>query len=148
MKHEPEQSSAKVARAEYSPRNLRDLEPHYSRHVAAMTAEGLHAKSDIAAELAARDAQIEALRAALAPFALRYEGQEDDRDVLRCQFSCGTFRRAAKAMIDSSRAGGTKVRQSVELFLDLLGVVVLVFALGLGITALGDAFFGGPRRKP
>ena len=28
---------------------------HYVRHVAAMTAEGLHAKSDIAAELGARD---------------------------------------------------------------------------------------------
>lgn len=37
------------------------LEPHYSRHVSAMTSEGLHAKSDIAAELAFRDLEIDRL---------------------------------------------------------------------------------------
>ncbi len=35
---------------------------YYSRHVRAMTAEGLQSKSDIAAELAWRDAEIERLR--------------------------------------------------------------------------------------
>ena len=35
---------------------------YYSRHVSAMTEEGLHAKSDIAAELAHRDIQIDRLR--------------------------------------------------------------------------------------
>lgn len=35
---------------------------YYSRHVSAMTAEGLHAKSDIAGELAHRDIQIDRLR--------------------------------------------------------------------------------------
>ena len=35
---------------------------HYLRHVEAMTAEGLHAKSAIAGELAARDIEIERLR--------------------------------------------------------------------------------------
>jgi hypothetical protein len=39
----------------YAKRDLPSLEPHYSAHVAAMTAEGLHSKSDIAAELAYRD---------------------------------------------------------------------------------------------
>ena len=39
---------------------------YYCRHVSAMTEEGLHAKSDIAAELAWRDMQIDRLRAALA----------------------------------------------------------------------------------
>ena len=39
---------------------------HYIKHVMAMTEEGLHRKSDIAAELAHRDIQIEALRAAVA----------------------------------------------------------------------------------
>ena len=39
-----------------------NLEPHYSRHVSAMTTEGLHEKADIAAELAFRDAQIDKLR--------------------------------------------------------------------------------------
>ena len=39
---------------------------HYTNHVSAMTTEGLHAKSAIAAELAHRDIEIERLRAALA----------------------------------------------------------------------------------
>jgi len=41
----------------------RDIElqcNYYTRHVMAMTAEGLHSKSDIAAELAHRDIQLEA----------------------------------------------------------------------------------------
>ena len=38
---------------------------YYSRHVMAMTAEKLHAKSDIAAELAFRDAEIDRLSAAV-----------------------------------------------------------------------------------
>ena len=42
------------------------LEPYYSRHVAAMTSEGLHAKSDIAAELAWRDQRCQRLEDALA----------------------------------------------------------------------------------
>lgn len=41
------------------------LEPHYCRHVAAMTAEGLHSKADIAAQLALRDTVIVELVAAL-----------------------------------------------------------------------------------
>ena len=39
----------------------RDLEPWFSKHMMAMTAEGLHAKSEIAVELARRDALIEDL---------------------------------------------------------------------------------------
>lgn len=39
---------------------------HYINHVSAMTTEGLHIKSAIAAELAHRDSEIERLRAALA----------------------------------------------------------------------------------
>jgi hypothetical protein len=38
---------------------------YYIRHVGAMTSEGLHAKSDIAAELAWRDMQIDRLAQAL-----------------------------------------------------------------------------------
>ncbi len=34
-------------------------EPHYSKHVNAMTAEGLHDKGEIALELAIRDQMIE-----------------------------------------------------------------------------------------
>lgn len=47
----------------YAPRDPVTLEPHYSAHVAAMTSEGLHAKSLIAAELAWRDQEIARLQA-------------------------------------------------------------------------------------
>jgi len=46
--------------------SLPSLEPHYSRHVRAMTVENLRSKSDIAAELAYRDQYAEELRTALA----------------------------------------------------------------------------------
>lgn len=36
-----------------------DLEPHYCRHISAMTTENLHNKADIAIQLAWRDLQIE-----------------------------------------------------------------------------------------
>ena len=39
----------------YGKRNRRKLGEYYARHVMAMTAEGLHEKADIAAELAWRD---------------------------------------------------------------------------------------------
>ncbi|GAA0517592.1 hypothetical protein GCM10009414_29010 [Tatumella terrea] len=46
---------------QYAERDIMDLDisgNHYSRHISAMTREGLHSKSDIAAELAWRDARI------------------------------------------------------------------------------------------
>lgn len=45
----------------YPKLRLEHLEPHYSRHVSHMTSEGLHSKSDIAAQLAWRDGRLEAL---------------------------------------------------------------------------------------
>lgn len=42
----------------YAKRNLRDLGVFYPQHMDAMTEEGLHDKSDIAAELAFRDKEI------------------------------------------------------------------------------------------
>lgn len=50
----------------YAERNPCELEPHYKAHVIAMTREGLHDKSEIAAELAWRDQQIAELRTQLA----------------------------------------------------------------------------------
>lgn len=38
-----------------------DVEPHFTKHVAAMTSEGLHSKHDIAVQLAWRDQEIERL---------------------------------------------------------------------------------------
>ncbi len=49
----------------YADRKPWDLEPHYARHMNAMTAEGLHEKSAIAEELAFRDQVIEAAEATL-----------------------------------------------------------------------------------
>lgn len=46
----------------YSRRDPISLGEHYTRHVAAMTEEDLRAKSDIAAELAWRDTEIERLQ--------------------------------------------------------------------------------------
>ena len=50
----------------YAKRDPESQGIHYENHVSAMTTEGLHAKSAIAAELAHRDIEIERLRAALA----------------------------------------------------------------------------------
>ncbi len=50
----------------YAKRDPEAQGTHYENHVYAMTTEGLHAKSAIAAELAHRDIEIERLRAALA----------------------------------------------------------------------------------
>lgn len=51
----------------YPEQNPMQLEPHFSRHMLAMTAEGLHDKAAIAEQLAYRDQQIEVLRAAVEP---------------------------------------------------------------------------------
>lgn len=45
----------------YADRECDELEPFYTDHVCAMTGEQLHAKSDIAAELAYRDKKIQEL---------------------------------------------------------------------------------------
>lgn len=50
----------------YAERDAYELDKagnYYCRHVSAMTGEGLHSKSDIAAELGWRDMQIDALLA-------------------------------------------------------------------------------------
>lgn len=46
----------------YAKRNHRRLDPYFSQHMDAMTGEGLHEKSEIAAELAYRDMEIARLR--------------------------------------------------------------------------------------
>lgn len=44
--------------SEYAERDIIEQEDYYVRHINAMTKEGLHSKSDIAAELAHRDISI------------------------------------------------------------------------------------------
>jgi hypothetical protein len=46
----------------YSETDPRKVEPHFSKHMNAMTAESLESKGDIAIELAVRDTEIERLR--------------------------------------------------------------------------------------
>lgn len=46
----------------YAERDIIEQGDYYFRHASAMTGEGLHSKSDIAAELAHRDIQIDRLR--------------------------------------------------------------------------------------
>lgn len=46
----------------YETRDIENLEPFYTQHVSAMTGEGLHDKSAIAAELAWRDMLINQLK--------------------------------------------------------------------------------------
>ena len=59
---------------------------HYINHVSAMTTEGLHAESAIAAELAHRDIEIERLRAALvAPAEAAAPAQAQDNDEAKAQ---------------------------------------------------------------
>ena len=50
----------------YTERDIIEQGDYYSRHTSAMTSEGLHSKSDIAAELAHRDIEIERLQALVA----------------------------------------------------------------------------------
>jgi hypothetical protein len=88
----------------YGCSNLHTLEPHYSRHVAAMTAEGLHSKSDIAAELAFRDKEIARLRSALSRVA----------DAV--SFLAGLF-----LSMDETDARRDKVREAAQRIEDGLG---------------------------
>jgi chromosome segregation ATPase len=55
-----------ITERQYADRDPARQGEHYTRHVQAMTAEGLHAKSRIAAELAHRDIEIDTLRAEVA----------------------------------------------------------------------------------
>ena len=65
--------------SEYAYRDVTQQGAYYLRHVSAMTAEGLHDKSDIAAELAHRDIALDAARAE----------SERLRALLRRVLSCG-----------------------------------------------------------
>lgn len=58
---EPKADSTELLYAARNVMTLDDMGDHYGKHVSAMTIEGLHKKSDIAAELAYRDAVIQHL---------------------------------------------------------------------------------------
>lgn len=56
------QSLEKAMNKKYANRNIVEQGEEYTKHVSAMTAEGLHDKSDIAAELAHRDIELNKAR--------------------------------------------------------------------------------------
>lgn len=65
--------------SEYHPDAMpQHYEPHFCKHMMAMTREALHDKSDIALELAIRDAEIERLQRLLsaAPDPASYKPEE------------------------------------------------------------------------
>ena len=62
----------------YAERDIIEQEEFYTRHVSAMTKEGLDRKSDIAAELAHRDISIERLQARVATLELAAQSDEPD----------------------------------------------------------------------
>lgn len=64
----------------YAPRGRRELGRFYTRHVQAMTVEGLHEKCDIAAELAWRDQRIAILTEVLRRNGIVHQGERWDDD--------------------------------------------------------------------
>lgn len=74
------QQSPPVAGKLYAVRDIESLGEHYMRHLSAMTVEKLHSKSDIASELAWRDAEIERLKgeAGAVPAAATPVGETND----------------------------------------------------------------------
>lgn len=71
--------------SEYAERDIIEQGTYYSRHTSAMTGEGLHSKSNIAAELAHRDIQIDQLRKQVETEAEVASLYRDERDQLRQQ---------------------------------------------------------------
>lgn len=88
-----------MAEKQYAERNAFALDKaggYYMRHVQAMTAERLHGKGDIAAELGHRDHRIDVLETALQTLLpglvldLRYADADDDRDAMQSRIDTVT----------------------------------------------------------
>jgi len=76
----------------YADRDVMELDRmgnFYCRHVSAMTREGLHDKSDIAAELAVRDAEISSLRAQVEELSKYPEEAVTEESVLKAVYESG-----------------------------------------------------------
>ena len=73
----------------YAERDIMEQGEHYGKHVSAMTGEGLHSKSAIAAELAHRDIEIERLKGLLIAAAHLL-------DALEMPLSANEFRKAGE----------------------------------------------------
>jgi hypothetical protein len=90
----------------YADRDIMNLEPQYSRHVSAMTREGLHGKAEIAAELAWRDRQIGLLKRAINDALMHLRTNWDiDGHSMEDSDAADTLR---KAMSSNVKAQGTE----------------------------------------
>ena len=91
--------------SEYAERDIVEQGSYYFRHVSAMTGEGLHYKSAIAAELAHRDIQIDALRQQLGQAQARVAELEAETEWLIATSSkptkAATLRKQAEAVMDA-----------------------------------------------
>lgn len=117
----PAQPQAVLSSAElgklYADRDHAAQGDYYMRHLDAMTREGLHAKSDIAGELAHRDIEIQQLRQLLAvrvAGALLYADDGELQD--NTQHPCIDFRRDTPSDIQRKlqERGLSNYRRSLE----------------------------------
>lgn len=81
----------------YKERDIQEQGQHYAKHINAMTAEGLHSKSDIAAELAHRDIIIDQLRAENVKLRRAVNGADEVVNLLRQE--CDQLRAEAKKQL-------------------------------------------------
>jgi hypothetical protein len=95
----------------YKMRPVEDLEPYYSRHIAAMTREKLNAKSDIAAELACRDWKIERLLAENEELSTENKNAADSLETLLAE---GTLKDAVVAAAIAIRNGQAEPKFAVD----------------------------------
>ncbi len=84
---------------EYAERDILKQGNHYMRHVAAMTTEGLYSKSDIAAELAHRDIEIERLKLVI------QEAEANTKDAQRYRWLREHGRYSGKVLVDHADMG-------------------------------------------
>ena len=95
----------------YAERDVIALGDYYIRHVSAMTSEGLHFKSDIAAELAWRDAEIDRLKAARTT-----NGIDRAIEVVRREgMFCKSMQERGPGLSDTTKHWGVREMQCSEI---------------------------------
>lgn len=119
----------------YAERDIMAMGNYYMRHVDRMTREGLHAKSDIAAELGFRDMEIDRLRARVAELEAQERGgwirtsgwsnelySFDRSDNEDGTFALTVSERDGKRLVEIDRLTASDLERIVEIVGD--GVVV------------------------
>lgn len=88
--------------SQYADRDPEALGEHYTKHVQAMTEEGLHSKAAIAAELAHRDIKIETLQSQLTNARLATDefGHDAIKALLDNKMLRGVLKELARMMLE------------------------------------------------